>query len=96
MTDKIETVDEQTREILEHVESLSPESGQIQATQELIHKNIHLKYAVEKLEKELDLMTLMARELLDCSEPSKDPLKETRYICASAFISPKLKDTKNE
>jgi hypothetical protein len=60
--------------------------------EELIQNNIQLRYAVEKLEKKLDLFKVMTKELLECSVASSDPLKETRYICASCFLEPELKD----
>jgi hypothetical protein len=60
--------------------------------EELIQNNLQLRYAVEKLEKKLEDIKVIAKELLECSEPSKDPLKETRYICASCFLEPILKD----
>ena len=60
--------------------------------EKLIENNLQLRYEVEALKKKMDLLKLMAKELLECSEPSRDPLKETRYICASVFIAPELKD----
>jgi hypothetical protein len=62
------------------------------AVEELIQSNLQLRYTVEDLQKKLEDLKVIAKELLECSEPSKDPLKETRYICASCFLEPKLKD----
>lgn len=62
------------------------------AVEELIQNNLQLRYTVEDLQKKLEDLKVIAKELLECSEPSKDPLKETRYICASCFLEPKLKD----
>jgi len=47
---------------------------------------------LERLKKKLDLMSMWAKELLETSRPELDPLKETRYICASCFLAPMLKD----
>jgi hypothetical protein len=62
------------------------------AVEELIQNNIQLRYTVEKLEKKLEVFKAMTKELLECSVASSDPLKETRYICASCFLEPELKD----
>jgi hypothetical protein len=64
----------------------------IPAVEDLIQNNLQLRYMVEGLQKKLEDIKIMAKELLECSEPSKDPLKETRYICASCFLEPELKD----
>jgi len=51
-----------------------------------------LEQKLEKLKKELDLMAMWAKELLETSRPELDPLKESRYICASCFLAPILKN----
>jgi regulator of replication initiation timing len=60
--------------------------------EELISNNLQLRYEVEELKKKLSLLRVIAKEILECSEPSKDPLKETRYICASCFLEPHIKE----
>lgn len=56
----------------------------------LITANVQLRYEIEALKKELDDIKAISKELLECSLPSNDPLKETRYICASCFLTPIL------
>ena len=62
------------------------------ADDKLITANMQLRYELEALQKKLKDVKIFAKELLECSEPSKDTLKETRYICASCFLLPELKD----
>jgi regulator of replication initiation timing len=60
--------------------------------EELIANNLQLRYEVEDLKKKLSVIKVIAKEIIECSEPSKDPLKETRYICASCFLEPRIKE----
>jgi hypothetical protein len=60
--------------------------------EELIQSNIQLRYTIEKLEKKLEVFKAMAKELLECSVASSDPLEETRYTCASYFLETELKN----
>jgi len=39
-----------------------------------------------ELKKKLEHISMWAKELLETSRPENDPLKETRYICASCFL----------
>lgn len=60
------------------------------ACEELIENNLQLRYRVEELEKRIELLKFMSKELIECSEPSRDPLKETRYICTSTFMTAEI------
>jgi hypothetical protein len=62
------------------------------AVDELIQSNIQLRYTIEKLEKKLEVFRTIAKELLECSVASSDPLEETRYSCASCFLETELKN----
>lgn len=45
-----------------------------------------LEAEVLKLKKKVEHLSMWAQELLETSRPELDPLKETRYICASCFL----------
>lgn len=44
----------------------------------------------DELKTKLDKISMLAKELLDVAEPSTDPIKESRYYCASVFLASEL------
>jgi hypothetical protein len=73
-------------------EALKDYASTDNADDKLITANIQLRYELEALAKKLKEIKTFAKELLECSEGSKDSSKETRYICASRFLQTELKD----
>jgi len=47
----------------------------------------------DKLKEKLDKISMLAKELLEVAVANPDPIKESRYYCASAFLASELEKT---